>query len=219
MQIQILKTGSSGNCAIINGALALDCGVTSKALQPFVSGLQLVFISHTHGDHFKPTTIRNLAAERPALRFCGGEWIAPALVSNGVEPRNIDILQAGKTYNYGSFQIEPVELYHDVPNLGLKIFIGGEKAIYIVDTGYIDHVTAPGYDYYLLEANHTESEIQRRIEEKISRGEYAYETRAAKNHLSREQAEKWLAKNARINSKFIFLHQHEGGKDNLHDTD
>lgn len=208
MQVQILKTGSTGNCAIIDGIIALDCGVPAKMIQPHERDLKLVFLSHTHGDHCKLSTLRHLAAERPTLRFCGGEWMVSQFVSCGVEPRNIDILQVGKVYNYGAFQIEPVELYHDVPNFGLKLYFDKEKAIYLVDTGYIDHVDAPNFDLYLLEANHTEAEIEHRIYEKRSRGEFAYETRAAKNHLSREQAEMWLARNAGPNSRYLFLHQH-----------
>lgn len=211
MTYDILATGSSGNCVIMNDIIALDCGVPAKMMQPHERSLQIVFIGHIHGDHCKLSTIRHLAAERPTLRFCGGEWMASPLVSCGVDPRNIDILQAGKVYDYGAFKIEAVELYHDVPNFGLKLYIGEEKAIYIVDTGYIDHVDAPNFHLYLLEANHTEAEIEHRIYEKRSRGEFAYETRASQNHLSREQAENWLAKNAGINSRVIYLHQHKGG--------
>lgn len=208
MNVDILQTGSSGNCVILNGVIALDMGVSYKKVAPHVRGLQLVFVSHEHGDHFKPSTIRSLAAERPMLRFCGGDWMACKFAKEGVPARNIDVLEAGKRYNYGAFQIEPVTLYHDVPNFGLKIFSGGEKAIYIVDTGYVDDVEAVGYDLYLLEANHTRAEIEARISEKQARGEFAYETRAAMNHLNREQAEAWLARNAGPNSKYVFLHQH-----------
>lgn len=213
MTSEVLQTGSSGNCAILNGVIALDMGVACKKAAPHVHGLQLVFVSHEHGDHFKPSTIRALAAERPLLRFCGGEWMAGKFLSSGVPARNIDVLEAGKRYNYDAFQIEPVTLYHDVPNFGLKIFMGGEKAIYIVDTGYVDDVEAVGYDLYLLEANHTNADIAARIAKKQARGEFAYEVRAAQNHLSREQAEAWLARNAGPNSRYVFLHQHKEGKE------
>lgn len=209
MTCEVLQTGSSGNCVILNGGIALDMGVSYKKVAPHVHGLQLVFVSHEHEDHFKSSTIRALATERPMLRFCGGECMAGKFMAAGVPARNIDVLEAGKRYNYGAFQIEPVTLYHDLPNFGLKIFAGSEKAIYIVDTGYVDDVEAAGYDLYLLEANHTTAEIKARIAEKQARGEFAYETRAAMNHLSREQAEAWLARNAKEDSQFIFLHQHK----------
>lgn len=211
----VLKTGSSGNCIILNSIVSLDMGVSRKIVSPYIKGLQLIFVSHEHTDHFKASTIRALAAERPKLRFCGGEWMAGRFVGAGVSARQIDVLEAGKRYDYGSFKIEPVTLYHDVPNYGLKIFINGKKVIYIVDTGYVDDVDAKDFDLYFLESNHTQAEIEARIAEKQARGEFAYETRAAQNHLSQEQALDWLARNAGPNSRYVFLHAHKDkeGKD------
>lgn len=140
--------------------------------------------------------------------------MAVKFLDAGVNPRNIDILEDGKRYDYGLFQVEPVSLYHDVPNFGLKIFIGGEKAIYIVDTGYIDHIEAKNYNLYMIESNHGEEEIATRISEKHSRGEFAYESRAARNHLSREQAMNWLVKNAGPESRYVLLHQHKDARKN-----
>jgi hypothetical protein len=59
----------------------------------------------------------------------------------------------------------------------------------------------------MIECNHRQEEIQARIAEKQSRGEYAYEVEAARNHLSWEQAMSWLAENGPT-SKFIPMHQH-----------
>lgn len=213
MTCDVLASGSSGNCTILNGVIALDMGVAYKKIAPHVRGLQLVFTGHEHTDHFKASTIRALAAERPKLRFCGGEWMAGKFISAGVSARNIDVLYAGKRYDYGAFQVEPFELYHDVFNYGLKIFMEDEKILYAVDTGYIDHVEAKDFDLYLLEQNHTRAEIEARIAEKQSRGEFAYESRAAQNHLSQEQAMDWLARNAGANSKYVFLHQHKEAHD------
>lgn len=134
--------------------------------------------------------------------------MASKFISARVNPKNIDVLEAGKRYNYGLFQIEPVMLHHNVPNMGLKIYMNGEKAIYIVDTGYVDDIEAKNFDLYLLEANHKKAEIEARIAEKQSRGEFAYEIRASQNHLSEEQALEWLAKNMGQDSRYVFLHRH-----------
>lgn len=209
MTYDIISTGSTGNCIILNGIIALDMGVSYKKVAPHVRGLQLVFVGHEHSDHIKQSTIRALAAERPRLRFCGGEWMAGKFILAGVSTRNIDVLEAGKRYDYGTFQIEPVPLRHDVPNYGLKIYINGKKVIYIVDTGYVDDVDAKDFDLFLLESNHTQAEISARIAEKQERGEFAYEFRAAQNHLSQEQAMDWLARNAGPQSRYVFLHGHQ----------
>lgn len=209
MKAEIIQSGSDGNCIILNDIIALDCGVAYKKVAPYVQRLQLVFISHSHQDHIKESTVKALARERPALRFCVGDYLAHKLTKSGVVPSNIDLICPYMRYEYCGFQIEPFPLHHDVPNYGLKIFMGGEKAIYIVDSGYIDDIEAKNFDLYLLEANHQEAEIAARIAEKQAAGEFAYEYRAAANHLSQEQALDWLAKNAGPNSKYIFLHQHK----------
>lgn len=207
--LDVLQTGSSGNCLILSDVLALDMGVTYKTVAPYVRSLQLVFVGHEHGDHFKASTIRALAQNRPSLRFCGGPWMISRFLSAGVSKANIDVLEAGKRYDYGAFQIEPVPLFHNVPNFGLKIFINGKRVIYIVDTGSVAGIEAKDFDYFLLESNHSRAEIQARIAAKQAAGEFAYEIEASRNHLSFEQAMDWLAANMGPNSQYIFLHQHK----------
>ena len=70
MIYKIISTGSSGNCILLNNTILLDCGVSFKKIEPYYKKLKLVFISHIHNDHFLPSTIKKLAYERPALRFC-----------------------------------------------------------------------------------------------------------------------------------------------------
>lgn len=107
------------------------------------------------------------------------------------------------------YTIFPVDLVHDVPNCGWHIWMENERLFYATDTSTLDHIEAKNYDYYLIEANHTRAEIEERIADKLARGEFAYEVRAVRNHLSQEQALKWLARNAGPNSQYEFLHQHK----------
>lgn len=213
MNYNLISTGSKeGNCLIINDVLCLDCGVSYKKLAPHVKNLQLVFISHCHSDHIKIPTIRKLATDRPSLRFAGGPFIAEQFLKAGVQSSQIDVLDAGNRYDYGAFQIEPIELYHDVPCFGLKIYMNDEKSLFATDTGYIDHIEAKDFDWFFLEANHEQAEIEARIAEKQARGEFAYETRAAQTHLSLEQAMDWIARNAGPQSRYVLLHQHKEGE-------
>lgn len=87
--------------------------------------------------------------------------------------------------------------------------MGGEKLFYATDCNNLDGIFAPSYDYYLVEANYEEEEIQQRMDEKKANGEYAYEWQVIHNHLSRAKAERWLANNAGDNSQFVFMHQHQ----------
>lgn len=215
MIYDILATGSSGNCVIINGEIAIDMGIPMKKLREsgYIKDLRLVLLTHAHGDHFNPATVRALHQERPALRWVCCEWMVPHLLEAGVSERVIDLLTSNVASYYKNLQtfVTPVTLLHDVPNCGYKFRIfrpPGEKVFYATDTSTLDHIEAKNYDYYLIEANHTKAEIEARIADKQARGEFAYEVLAARNHLSQEQALDWLARNAGPNSKYVFLHQH-----------
>lgn len=207
---QVIATGSTGNAVIVNDFVLIDCGVSYKALEPYVRKLRLVLLTHIHGDHFRIPTIRNLAANRPKLRFAAPRWLTRPLVLAGVKPENIDILEAGTMYAYGLCNVIPVMLYHDVPNCGYKIHFGGKKVFYATDTGNLNGITAKHYDLYLIEANYGQNEIQARIDEKKESGEYIYERRVLEYHLSKEDCDNFIYKNIGPNSEYVYLHEHVG---------
>ena len=206
----VIATGSTGNAVIVNDFVLIDCGVSYKALEPYVRKLRLVLLTHIHGDHFRIPTIRNLAANRPKLRFAAPRWLTRPLVLAGVKPENIDILEAGTMYAYGLCNVIPVMLYHDVPNFGYKIHFGGKKVFYATDTGNLNGITAKHYDLYLIEANYGQNEIQARIDEKKESGEYIYERRVLEYHLSKEDCDNFIYKNIGPNSEYVYLHEHVG---------
>lgn len=212
--VNILATGSTGNCVILNGDIALDMGAPYKTVEPYAKDLKLVFIGHEHSDHLKPSTIKKLATIRPTLRFCVGPWLVARLLDCGVSEKNIDVLQPDWTLNYyKEFMVRPVELAHNVPCYGLKIELeNGKRIFYAVDTGTLDGVEAKNYDLYLVESNHTRAEIEERVRQKQEAGEFAYEWAAAQNHLSYEQAMEWIVENIGPTGRYIFLHQHKQKK-------
>lgn len=212
MICNVIATGSKGNAVLLENFILIDCGVPYKKLEPYVKDLKLVLLTHEHGDHFKPETVRRLADERPTLRFVCCEWMLHPLLRSGIRPSRIDVVQSntGLWYEEALLGISPVILFHDVENCGYKIHINGEKALYATDTGSMDGVEAKDYDLYMIEANHTEAEIAERIQRKLEAGEFVYEYRAAAGHLSREKADAWLAANATPGkSKVVFLHGHK----------
>ncbi len=220
MTYDILATGSSGNAVVINGEILIDCGVPMKKLREsgYIKSLKLVLLTHAHGDHFNPATVRALHQERPALRFGCCEWMVPHLLDAVVDNRVIDVFDVGDGFNGYHYKkihsyIVPVPFVHDVPNCGYRIIIRNEYLFYATDTGTLDQIEAKDYDLYLIEANHTKAEIEARIADKLARGEFAYEVRAARNHLSQEQALEWLSRNISPEqwdrTKIVFLHQHK----------
>lgn len=204
----IISTGSCGNAVIVKDDILIDCGVSFKVLQPYYKSLKLVLLTHIHSDHFQKSTIRILAQERPTLRFACGKWLAQAVVDCNVKKENIDVLDFDTIYNYGICNIIPFPLVHNVPNCGYKIHFPIGKVIYATDTNNLNGVSARDYDLYLIEANYEEDEIQAKIANKKEKGEYAYELRVIKNHLSKEKCDDFIYRNIGRKGEYVYMHCH-----------
>lgn len=200
---QVVSSGSTGNCVIYHGGIAVDMGVPYKVIQPYKNALQIVLLTHIHGDHLNISTVKKLAFERPTLRFACGEFLSEQLL--GI--KNIDVLEAGKVYDYGHFKVSPIKLYHDVPNFGYRIFKDETKIIHATDTAHLEGITAKDYDLYCIESNYDEDTIHQSIERKKANGEFAYQVGAINTHLSEQQARNFIFKNRAPHSKVVRLHE------------
>ncbi len=205
----IIGTGSSGNAVLVNRHILIDCGVPFREIKPFLADIQIVLLTHIHGDHFNRSTVAKIAAERPTVRFAGGAWMIPPLVEAGVPMRNIDPLDSKLSYDYGVFAVEPVALHHDVPNIGYKLTLPGGRVFYATDTNDLNGIEAKNFDLYMVEADYEDEEIHRRIKEKEVNGEYAYERDVLNNHLSKQKCDAWIYENAGAASEYIYMHQHQ----------
>lgn len=205
----VISTGSQGNAVVLKDCILIDCGVSFKTLKDVYKQLNIVLLTHEHSDHINKTTIKQLAKERPTLRFGCCEWLVPILVECNVSKRNIDVYEIGKIYDYGVFKLSPIKLYHNVANCGYRLFFGEKKAIYATDTEHLKGITAKDYDLYMIEANYTEDDLQERINAKIETGQYCYELNVANRHLSHEQASEFILANMGKHSDYVFLHGHK----------
>lgn len=155
----IIATGSKGNAVVIDPKILIDCGVSFKALSKVYRALKLVLLTHIHGDHFQPTTLRLLAEKRPTLRFACCAWLCKPLVDAGVPVSQIDVLEPGHMYGYGICNVRPDMVKHNVPNCGWKVwlmlcvpcgfYIGTES----FKTGAIfniRHIISPTYILYFI---------------------------------------------------------------------
>lgn len=209
MIYEIIGTGSKGNAVRLGEHILVDCGLSWKQLSPHTRDLRLILLTHAHGDHLNKKCAAKLAQEHPLIRWACCAWMLPYLADAGVDPYRIDCIAPGQWMDYpGLARIRPQEVPHDVQNCCWHLDINGYRIFYSTDAGHLDDIEAKEYQLYMIEANHTRVDLERRLEEKRARGEYAYELRAAKNHLSVEQANEWLGKNAAEWSKVVYLHQH-----------
>jgi conserved hypothetical protein len=201
---RVISSGSEGNAVVYNNAIMVDCGVTFKALESVKRSLKIVLLSHQHGDHLKLRTLQRLQAERPTLRIACADFLLERL--EGLN--NIDVLQVGKLYDYGTFKVSPVKLYHDVPNVGWRIFLpDGQKIFHATDTAHLEGITAKGYDLYAIEHNYCEEYIQQAIEEAQANGEYTHAYGNINTHLSIQQARAFIEANRKESSEVLELHK------------
>lgn len=200
---KILSTGSQGNCEIAFNSIAIDMGVPFSVIKPYVNDIQIVLLTHEHGDHINISTIKRLAFERPGLRFGCGAWMLHHM--EGI--KNVDVYEFGKWYDYGLFKVATGKLFHDVENCFYRIEKAGKKIFRATDTATLEGISAKNYDLYCIEANYDEEYIQEKIAAKVSRNEFAYEKGSINSHLSEQQANDFFYRNKGENSQLIRLHE------------
>lgn len=210
MDYKVVKTGSAGNCVLIDH-IAVDIGVPYSLIKE--EEIQLLLLTHTHSDHIRPTTLKTLLKHHPLTLVCAPYHMRDYLREHGIDDggiARITYLDPNTMYDVGTARLicEPVP--HNVPNVAWKIKLAdGTSIFYATDAGNLNRINAFGYDYYFIEANYGQDEIMDRIRHKEAAGEYVHEWDAMENHLSREQAIDWLAHNTTPESKVIYLHQHQ----------
>jgi L-ascorbate metabolism protein UlaG (beta-lactamase superfamily) len=200
---KVIATGSTGNAVLYHGNILVDCGVSFSKIEPYLYDIDLLLLTHVHGDHFNLATIKRLQFERPSLRIGCGEWMVEHL--EGL--KNIDVYKFGALYEYGSVQISPIKLYHDVENFGYRIFKGDHKTIHCTDTGHLEGITAKGYDLYAIEHNYNDETIRESIYQSDSIGEYSHQRGSFNSHLSEQQARDFIFKNKGENCEILRLHE------------
>lgn len=201
----VLASGSTGNCVIYHEFIMVDIGVPFSTIRPYLYDIKVVVLTHKHQDHFNLPTLKRLCYERPTVRIFCGEWMVPLL--DGI--KNVDVGEIGNVYNYGLFKISPVKAYHDVPNMGVRIFKGDHKLIHITDTFTLEGITAKNYDIFCIEHNYNEETVYDKIKEKEAAGEYAHQRGAINSHLSEQQARDFIYKNGAAHSQVVRLHESE----------
>lgn len=211
MNYRIIESGSSGNATIVENIILIDCGVSFKKLKDYYQELKLVLLTHIHSDHFNKTTLKKLAKERPTLRFGCCEWLVKDLIECGVDKRNIDVYDNISSFKYSdNLIVTTFDLQHDVLNCGYKLFVNDKKYFYATDTNSLENIEAKDYDMYFIEGNYEDKkQLEERKQKHIEKGEYYYEDRVEKTHLSQVQATEWLMENMGSNSQYIFMHEHK----------
>lgn len=166
MKIDILASGSSGNCIAItnhkNNTILIDAGVAKTkidkklvevGIQPM--NVRAIFITHSHGDHCKGLPLAN---KYRIPVFAGqGEWKTIDAVDSDLRHS----LKAGGSVNLEkiSFYIESFGTHHDaIDPLGYTVNdFNGHKCSICFDTGKVDQEMFEAMEFsntYIIESNH-----------------------------------------------------------------
>lgn len=206
MDINIIQTGSQGNCIIVNdgiGYIMLDCGLTAKTVrghgQYIFSSFDAILITHEHEDHSKG--------------FKGFSKLGCTFVmSNGTKTAicgdilaRINIIKHMQWVETENFKIMAFDVKHDAAEpLGYLVVSKntGEKVLFITDTAHIP-VRMVDIDYYLLECNYSIDILLNNYNNgRLPKKVY---NRIIKSHIELGTLKKYLAKCDLSKTKAIFL--------------
>lgn len=199
----VVASGSTGNCEIAKEVVVIDCGIPYSKLKRYSKTIKALIITHSHKDHLNVNTIKKLSYERPTLRFIIAEHLLPHF--DGI--RNVDVLELNKWYDYGEFKVSLGKLYHDVPNVFIRLDFGNFKIFRATDTAHLQGISAKNYDLYAIEANYDEETVWTNIKAQEEQGKFSHQRGSVESHLSYQQARDFYFENKGENSNWIRLHE------------
>lgn len=164
MKLQIVQTGSIGNCYLLIGetqTLIIEMGVkfseVKKALNFDLSKVAGSVVSHSHQDHCKGISD---AIKAGIEVYCGKEFESPSTKHHNLKP----ILNSLIRFKIGEFTVMPFDLKHDVPCLGFLIHHKEcGNVVFITDTIYCPY-KFENVNNWIIEANYCEDIVTKRRE-------------------------------------------------------
>ncbi len=221
MEIEVLGTGSSGNCykvKIGKATLLLECGLPFKVIQKKlnfkISEVDACLVTHEHMDHAK--AVKDLM--KAGIDCYMTKGTAEAL---GVSGHRLNTFYKSPDrrwqYNYKILKdliILPFEAVHDV-NEPVSYFIktkdDKESLVFVTDTAYLKY-KIPECDVLMIECNYVKSVIDERVRQ--GKIDLNLRNRIVKNHLSLESLVEALKSAYLCKLKKIYLlHLSDGNSD------
>ncbi|QJT71672.1 MBL fold metallo-hydrolase [Psychrobacillus phage Spoks] len=211
MKVDILASGSSGNCiAITSGekTILIDAGIAKTKIEKALlnvgirpDNVKAIFITHAHGDHIKGIPIAN--KYNIPVFASAGEWKS----IKGVESEFLRSVEAYDAFQFNEFGIIPFKTHHDsYEPLGyaIELIDTGYKVSVCLDSGKVDEEMVKamdGSDIYVIESNHEPRMVE------ASNYPNSVKARIVSHigHLSNQQTAVTLAKLVRGNGEKIYL--------------
>ena len=216
--VQIINTGSSGNCNVIDGCIMIDCGLKVKRIEKELETIDALLITHRHGDHLNNACINYINKKRPwalsNLIYTNPDVVQAIQKHNKLKtfsPRKANIFETGtevveieaggRLYTVQCFICE-----HDVPNQGFIITNDqNETLVFATDTATMKHCPPGKFDYIVVEGNYDENKVIDYLQSDNDEDRM----RAIRNlrHLSVQQLEDFIYHHSKENTIVIQLHE------------
>ena len=189
MDIKTIASGSSGNCYKVD-SLLIDAGITIKKIKQGLnyklSSMSGCLISHAHhSDHSRAAN----DLMKAGIEVYASRETAEA---SGLSGHRLNIIEHGKQFSIGPWRIKPMEMKHDIHNLGFLLAKGDEKLFFCVDTNYVPYKFT-GLTHIMMGVNYDINILG----ENVSNGSIhpSLASRIAKNHMSIDTALEFLRLN------------------------
>lgn len=220
MEIEVLGTGSSGNCykvKIGKATLLLECGLPYKVIQKKldfkVSEIDACLVTHEHMDHAK--AVKDLMKAGVDCYMTKGT--AETLKVKGHRLNTFRKDDKGQGYCWKFFsdiQILPFEAVHDVAepvSFFIKTKDKKESLVFVTDTAYLKY-KIPECDVLMIECNYVKAKLDENV--RLGNINTSLRNRIVKNHLSLESLVEALKATSLDRCKKIYLlHLSDGNSD------
>lgn len=219
MKIEVLGTGSSGNCykvKIGKATLLLECGLPYKVIQKKlnfkISEIDACLVTHEHMDHAK--AIKDLMKAGVDCYMTKGT--AEALGINGHRLKTFRPFEKARYYSevLKNLIIVPFEAVHDVAepvSYFIKTRDDKESLVFVTDTAYLKY-KIPECDVLMIECNYVKAKLDENV--RLGNINTNLRNRIVKNHLSLESlVEALRAASLDRCRKIYLLHLSDGNSD------
>ena len=169
MNVQIVSTGSKGNCYIVRhdeDMLMIDAGLDMNAILRAVeykpTALQGVLVSHMHLDHAK--SLKRLVQAFVEVYASKETFDSQNIV---MAMPNVNCVDCGTVFSAGKWLVTAFETEHDAEgSLGFYFTHTDtdEKILYVTDTGYVK-VNPSGVTCLMIECNYIDSIISDKVKD------------------------------------------------------
>lgn len=204
---RVIRTGDFNGYLVFNRVL-IDVGIPFSAIKDHVYNLDMVLLTHSHGDHLNLTTLKRIQDEVPFLPVYAGVHLEKTLVDAGI--KNINIIKEGLNYERKGIMFKPFSLTHDVPNIGyhLRDFETKKTVIHMTDTGQLPMETAFQADVVAIEFNHDETMMDELIDEGMRKTGFSHYMSSRFNHLSFQKARFFIEQRTQGEEKITVVKLH-----------